>query len=610
MASSDKTSAEYTLSTRTRSSTKKSTKMVAPHPDDDVESDEEQDDGDLPGLVGSDEASADESTEDEPQPSTSQVTINSKVTRRSSASKSINNRKGKENFVSHESHEPPPLVGGPDSSLDEAPDVPDIVRPKKKKGRTTRTARIVTPPRTATENVTKKTRNKVRVVDVPESEHSDNESNDDTDIEQEPVCHQVRRHNTRRRLTKKQAPRIEAEHHEVRHRHKAGNGGGDDPDFPHYGPDFSDNQDDDEVDDELMDMRFDPLHVHSRRISIRNEVPTPQFDGTNFKAFQLQFLDVCRINGWSEPEKIVRLRCSLVGKAMQILTTAGIERWNLTQWWEEMELRHGQIQAVCDVSNMILEMTKGYNQSALSFADAIESLALKSQMKKEQRDAICYTAFVHGLRKFRKLQQYVMRSDKLKTINSAAKCATWYEREMGTGEYASKPTSIANVNARMSMEQQPTYQVEDAIHHEGTLSTETPANVNPTVNHISASMDRPATGEDLEKFWNRLSNKIDESNQHLQFQISKAVQRLDDGDRAREAARERRQASYTQNNNQNNNQNYNGDGRRGFNNKGRNYQPQDNYYRPHNDPARNNNSARSGDKRLPQAAKVSPTVKA
>ncbi len=598
MTSQDKFTKEPQMATRTRSVSKKSVKMVAPHPEDDIEEDPPVEENDaMPELAESDAASTVESEDEEPQPSTSKATpvTMPKKKKKNKARRGRKLRQTEPEKFSDE--EPPPLVGD-ETSEEEAP----------KKVVKSRSSRKKTPvlPRPILRSKKNKKKNKTRVVDVSEPEQSAEESSYETAADYDPEPYPARRRNYRHRLTKTSRPRTEPIYQQVRQRFHAGGDIGMDPEFPEIG----DSWDDADIDCGPPEFDFDPYQLHSRRVSIRNEALAPTFDGTNFKAFKIQFLDVCHLNGWSDAEKVVRLRCSLVGEAMQILNTAGIDEWRISQWWDEMELRHGQIKAVCDVSNQILEMQKGQNQSALAFADSLETVALKSEMNKSQRESICYTAFVHGIRNFRKLQHYVMRRDKVKSINSAARCASWYEREMGMVERSSNPIGTVNVDARTVMEKQLNSKITVTTDDKSAngATTEAFVSINPTVNQFSAFKTAPVTGEDLENFWLKLSEKIEQGNKHLQSQITRSAERLDEGDRARQFAKERRQANYQQNNNgnynngdnYNNGGNYNNNGgRRFYNNKKKN-----------NKQGKDDSNGDKGDAESAQSAKVSTTTQA
>ncbi len=576
MDSPDKVSRDHILSTRTRSAAK-TAEMVAPHPDEDGEETEDESEKDqLPNLLESD--AADLSDFEDPGPSTSAVTPSPAPRRKKTVSSERPKRRGRKSKVVEDpgsEADVPDLVGGRDSSLEQL----------QNKGGKARSVTIVTPTRPAPILRRKKKQTKPREAPrvVENFDCSTEDSTYETAADSEPAPYHARRRNIRRKLSKKHQPRTEPMNSVVRRRHRAG--GDSVPDPYSMSEDPLPKEPWCEVDsdggyseeDELRQQRF-----NLQPVQVMKEVEAPKFDGTNFKAFKVQFLTVCQLNGWTPQERAARLRCSLIGDAMQILAAADVNEWTDVRWLEEMDLRHGQIKAVCDVSNLILDMEKGSNQSSLAYADSLESIAQKSEMAKSQRDAICYTAFIHGIRKNRKMQRYVLRRDRGKTVGSAARCASVYEREMGDGDVEySGPVGTVNVDARTTIEKQSNSKVTISTDDKagGGASGEAFVSLNPATTQVASAITVPENGDRLDGFLIQIQEKINAGNAPMQKQIDSIVGRLDEGDRARAAAKERRQANWNRNNgnpnyNNNNNNNYQGDNRQnggGGNGGRRNY---------------------------------------
>lgn len=566
MSSPDKVSKDHILATRTRSAAKT---MVAPHPDDEDQSDDEEGEQEdqAPPLLDS-EAFEYSAAEEEPQPSTSRA-----PTPPPRRQKKITKKKTKKNTAPEETDDDvPPLYSDRDSSPDRSNDRSND-RTKKGGGRSR--AKTNKPAKTVS-SITRRKKNKANV-----AEQSAEESTYETAIDSDVVPYHARRPNIRRKLTTKTRSRAEAVVTPIRRRHRAGGDSAHSPNRVSFDPNYQDDWDAYDSEGGYSEQEFTPNGSNIRPIQVIKEVDAPKFDGSNFRAFKLQFLTVAQLNGWTPAERAARLRCSLVGKAMEILSAADVDEWSDLRWLEEMDMRHGQNKAVCDVSNLILDMEKGNSQSSLAYADSLESVAQKSEMEKPQRDAICYTAFIHGLRNNRKMQRYVMRRDKGKNLSSAARCASWYEREMGVGDFDTSPAGTVQVDARTVIEKQMKSTVTISTDDKAASgsSGEAIVSLNPTNAQVAAPMiaqepldrstDRPSDRHDT--YFLKLSEKIDKVQTVMQKQMDGVVGRLDEGDRARQVAKERRQANWSRNNNQNyNNNNYQGNQQYGGNRNGGN----------------------------------------
>ena len=169
----------------------------------------------------------------------------------------------------------------------------------------------------------------------------------------------------------------------------------------------------------------------SRRRTV-SDVKLPSFNGNNWLAFYQQFASACDANDYSSQERGHRLRCALTGTAMNLLTNHGSEDWTYQQLVDALEARHGRTKAPSDVENQLNDMRKKPAQSALEFADALDSLASKAKMTVADAAAATYHAFKNGLRDFPSMHKYVLTKDKEKTLRSAANLAAEWERSIGS----------------------------------------------------------------------------------------------------------------------------------------------------------------------------------
>ena len=162
------------------------------------------------------------------------------------------------------------------------------------------------------------------------------------------------------------------------------------------------------------------------------DVKLPSFGGGNWLAFFQQFISACDANRYSPQQRGQRLRCALTGSAMNLLTNHGSEDWSYQQLVEALEARHGRTKAPNDVENQLNDMRKRPNQSALEFADALDTLASKAKMSRDHAAAATYHAFKNGLRDYPSMHKYVLTKDKERSLRSAANLAAEWERSIGS----------------------------------------------------------------------------------------------------------------------------------------------------------------------------------
>ncbi len=152
---------------------------------------------------------------------------------------------------------------------------------------------------------------------------------------------------------------------------------------------------------------------------------------------------------------------------------------------------------------------------------------------------------------------------------------------MGDGDVEySGPVGTVNVDARTTIEKQTNSKVTISTDDKTTsgVAGEAFVSLNPATTQVASAITAPENGDRLDGFLIKIQEKINAGNAVMQKQIDSIVGRLDEGDRARAAAKERRQANWNRNNgnptynsynNRDNQQNGGGGngGRRNYGNK-------------------------------------------
>lgn len=158
----------------------------------------------------------------------------------------------------------------------------------------------------------------------------------------------------------------------------------------------------------------------------------PKFTGQNWQTFINLFEVVAKRYRWNDVEMRERLEFALESDAQHILNRPGVNSWSYRRLRGELEVRYGQNKSICEAKNQLFELRRGVNQTAHSYADALENIAGAAKMPIREREGAVEVAFVYGLRDNPDLQHYVQAQMRLGVEESAVAIAARFEREFGT----------------------------------------------------------------------------------------------------------------------------------------------------------------------------------
>ena len=279
---------------------------------------------------------------------------------------------------------------------------------------------------------------------------------------------------------------------------------------------------------------------HDRSLSRRRNVSDlkmPEFGGDHWLSFFNQFESACNANQYSETERGHRLRNALTKRAVNLLANCGSDKWTYQQLVDALEARYGRTSAPNDIENQLNDMRKKPGQSALEFADALDTLASKAKMTPEEAAAATYHSFKNGLRDFPSMHKYVLSKDKEKTLRSAANLAAEWERSIGSDAATVETWALLEAHRTSQKTYAALAALQQPVNTEQALCAVT--GVSPTSTVVTASTDA-SLAQVLERMSTKLDAVFDDTERRRVFNEKRREQGRDKPRKPRRDDRSRR----------------------------------------------------------------------
>ena len=176
----------------------------------------------------------------------------------------------------------------------------------------------------------------------------------------------------------------------------------------------------------------------------RASLRMPTYTGGNWTAFRQQFEKLARYYNWDDDTRAAQLHTSVQGDAADALGVADSANWTYDELVAHLDKRHGRIKSYAKVLNEVSRLHRKPDEALTAWHDKVIKIANTASLTPSQYQHVTYHGFIHGLRSYPTLQEWVMNKDEKRTLASAAELAEVYEREHGTAVYQLPPFATSD----------------------------------------------------------------------------------------------------------------------------------------------------------------------